>query len=151
MKITSRQELREKLVGSLKESLVELDELLLCVNEHWNYEDGVYRFYHQSFKVYYLQNKTYTMVAALQKLLPDQELNQSFMTIIQEGTGKTFEMDHNQEWMKHTRPMVESFMHARFFLEMACKYGREFKEQDIDMPQLLPSGFAALLYLFNLR
>ncbi len=36
---------------------------------------------------------------------------------------------------------------ARFFLEMMHKYGRKFK----NAPELLPSGWAALLYLYNVR
>jgi hypothetical protein len=45
-----------------------------------------------------------------------------------------------------TRPILEAFFHARFFLEMAVRYAH------IEAPpQLLPSGYAALLYLFGLR
>ena len=43
--------------------------------------------------------------------------------------------------------MIEAFFHARFFLEMAVKYGKELEFP----PQMLPSGWAAFLYLFNLR
>jgi hypothetical protein len=43
--------------------------------------------------------------------------------------------------------MLEAFFHARYFLEMAVKYGRELELP----PTLLPSGWAALLYLYNLR
>lgn len=41
----------------------------------------------------------------------------------------------------------EAFFHARFFLKMAVKYGEELDEA----PSTLPSGWAALLYLYNLR
>lgn len=45
-----------------------------------------------------------------------------------------------------TRPILEAFFHARFFLEMAVRYA------DLQAPpQPLPSGYAALLYLFGLR
>jgi tRNA(fMet)-specific endonuclease VapC len=41
---------------------------------------------------------------------------------------------------------LEAFFHARFFLEMAVRYA------DLAAPpQPLPSGYAALLYLFGLR
>jgi hypothetical protein len=43
--------------------------------------------------------------------------------------------------------MLEAFWHARFFVEMAVKYGRELEEP----PSTLPSGWAALLYLYDLR
>jgi hypothetical protein len=41
---------------------------------------------------------------------------------------------------------VEAFFHARFFLEMAVRYA------SLDSPpRPLPSGYAALLYLYRLR
>ena len=51
--------------------------------------------------------------------------------------------DHVEE----TRPILEAFFHARFFLEMAARYGAELGKP----PQVLPSGWAAFLYLFGLR
>jgi hypothetical protein len=46
-------EYRAKLLCNIKEKLPQLEELLTQVENHWGMEDGVYRFYHQSFKVYY--------------------------------------------------------------------------------------------------
>jgi len=110
------------------------------------YEDPLYQFYHQSFKVYTLQTATTKMVEALQSLLPGRELNPWFVQIIREGTGKTFDLSHNKAWLANTRPIVEAFFHSRFMLEMAVRYsGLE------EPPQVLPSGWAALLYLFNVR
>jgi hypothetical protein len=43
--------------------------------------------------------------------------------------------------------IVEAAFHAHYVLKLACKYGRELDES----PQALPSGWAAVLYLFNLR
>jgi len=50
-------------------------------------------------------------------------------------------------WDASTRPLLEAFFHARYFLEMAVKYGAELDEP----PTTLPSGWAGLLYLYNLR
>ena len=36
----------------------------------WEYEDRIYRFYHGSFKVYWLQNGTTKITQALQALAP---------------------------------------------------------------------------------
>jgi hypothetical protein len=69
------------------------------------------------------------------------------MHIVEEGTGKTFKPEDNQNWLAVTRPILEAFFHSRFFLEMAVKYAKELK----DPPRALPSGWAALLYLYNLR
>ena len=58
-----------------------------------------------------------------------------------------FELEHNRRWLEVTRPIVEAFLHARFFLDMAVRYGKELEAP----PTLLPNGWAALLYLYQLR
>ena len=67
--------------------------------------------------------------------------------IVQDGTGKSFESEHNQRWLEVTRPIVEAFFHARYFLEMAVRYGKALQAP----PNALPSGWAAFLYLYDLR
>lgn len=57
-----------------------------------------------------------------------------------------FKTEDNARWTEVTRPILEAFFHARFFLEMAVRYA------DLEKPPLpLPSGYAALLYLYGLR
>jgi hypothetical protein len=136
----------QSVFGNLKASLATL-ERLFEVYGRWEYEDGVYRFYHQSFKVYRLQNATLEIVAALQGLSPDRKLNDWFMQIVADGTSKEFEDEHNERWLAVTRPIVEAFLHARYFLEMAVRYGKELEAP----PMALPSGWAAFLYLYGLR
>lgn len=63
------------------------------------------------------------------------------------GTGHVFDLSHNRNWLDHTRPMFEAFFHARYFLEMAIRYGRKLDHP----PRVLPSGWAALLCLYGLR
>ena len=137
----------QALVASLKSALPELERLLDECSNHWGYEDPVYRFYHQSFKVYALGRTTKRIVSALQALAPDQQMNEWFLRIVSEGTEKVFVPEHNRLWLEVTRPIVEAFFHSRYFLEMAVRYGRELTAA----PQLLPSGWAALLYLYRLR
>lgn len=137
----------DELLVNLKNKLPELEKLLEEICSHWKYEDMLYRFYHQSFKVYYVQHDTEKIVAALQQLMPDTKLNEQFMKIVSDGIGKTFSYEHNADWMKHTRPMLEAFLHAKYFLEMCVKYGKELEIA----PNMLPSGWAAFLYLFNMR
>jgi hypothetical protein len=129
----------------IKEELPALHRLLADVEIE--YEDLFYRFYHHSFKVYRLQAVTMRIVEALQQLAPDRDLNPWFLAIVREGTGKRFEHEHNQRWKEVTRPMLEAFAHARQFLEMIVRYGRQLDEP----PLCLPSGWAAVLYLYNLR
>ena len=58
----------QALFSSLKSSLPELEKLLEECSGDWGYEDPVYRFYHQSFKVYALGHATKRIVSALQAL-----------------------------------------------------------------------------------
>ena len=142
---TRRREER-KLLKKISANLKMLGKLLEETGG-WDFEDSVYRFYHQSFKVYYLQYPTEQIVKALQCLAPHLPLNECFMEIVRAGTGKEFKLEDNKNWTVVTRPIIEAFCHARYFLEMVCKYGRELKLP----PQPMPSGWAAVLYLYNIR
>jgi hypothetical protein len=137
----------ERLLARIKESLSALEQLRASLSDHWGYEDPVYRFYHQSYKVFELQARTMEVVERLKALAPGRPLNAWFLEIVAQGTGKTFELQDNRRWLPVTRPIVEAFFHARFLLEMTCKYGRELEAP----PALMPSGWAAVLYLYNLR
>jgi hypothetical protein len=134
------------LLANIKAAMPQLRQLWRDCDDHWGFEDPVYRFYHQSWKVYHLQGRTTAIVAALQALAPDRDLNEWFMQIVRDGTGKRFEGDHNKRWLEVTRPILEAFFHAKYFLGMAIRYGKLEKP-----PRSLPSGWAGLLYLYNLR
>lgn len=143
-----RPEVRQ-LLRNIKTALPGLRKLFGESSDHWAYEDRVYRFYHQSFKVFYLQAATLKIVETLKSLAPRKatDLNPWFLNIVKDGTGKTFKKSDNKHWQKATRPILEAFFHARYFLEMIVKYGKELKVP----PAMLPSGWAAVLYLYNLR
>ena len=136
-----------ELLKQIAANLTSLEALLQSCSDHWGYEDPIYRFYHQSFKVFWLQGQTEKIVAQLQALLPEQPLNPCFLEIVKAGTGKRFKTESNNTWLQSTRAILEAFFHARFFLEMICRYGKELTAP----PQELPSGWAAVLYLYNLR
>jgi hypothetical protein len=146
LKPEKRQQLELLLLKRLKQRKADLGKMLGVMTGHWTYEDYFYRYYHGSFKVYHTQETTTQAVKLLRELLPERELNLSFEQIIRGGTGKEFNSRHNQNWDKHTRPMLEAFAHAKFMIEMAVRYA-DFPKP----PQPLPSGYAALLYLFDLR
>ena len=57
------------LVASLKSRRIELTALLARQSDHWGFEDPIYRFYHQSFKVFTLQSQTEAIVTALAALV----------------------------------------------------------------------------------
>jgi hypothetical protein len=141
-----RRVFEETLLRNLRSRQPELTALLEECSSHWGFEDPIYRFYHQSFKVYGLQDQTSRIVSVLESLAPDRPLNPWFRQIVEQGTGKSFKQDDNADWTRITRPIVEAFFHARFFLEMAVRYAT-LQEP----PRTLPSGYAALLCLYDLR
>jgi len=114
-----RHALEAALLANVRVQHDALKALLDASSDHWGFEDPVYRFYHQSFKVFWLQQQTDTIVR------------------------RTAD---NNRWTLVTRPIVEAFFHARFFLEMAVRHAA------LEVPpRPLPSGYAALLYLYQLR
>lgn len=136
------------LLRKIKNRLPALRKLLAEVARQPDYEDLVYRYYHQSLKVYSIQEYTVKIVKALKDLAPTgATFNSRIEAIIAEGTGWKFKSCHNKRWDSYTRPMLEAYFHARFFLEMAVKFGEELKKA----PNYLPSGWAALLYFYNMR
>ncbi len=136
----------EALLLTLRSRRDDLTRQLARASDHWGYEDPVYRFYHQSFKVFALQSETGSIVSLLASLAPERPLNRQFVEIVEQGTGRVFTVADNAHWTTSTRPIVEAFFHARFFLEMAVRYS-----DLVAPPQPLPSGYAALLYLYDLR
>jgi hypothetical protein len=75
------------------------------------------------------------------------ELKALLKRIVGEGTGERFTMRVNRKWLAETRPILEAYFHARYFLEMAVTYGRG-KNPPLNG---MPYGWAALLYLYNIR
>jgi len=144
--VVGERSAESELLSNLRVCRTDVGELLAKANDHWGYEDPVYRFYHQSFKVHSLQNQTKAIVELLRKLSPERGLNSWFVEIVAAGTGKEFRLEDNKQWTAVTRPILEAFFHARFFLEMASRY-RSLEKP----PTILPSGYAALLYLYGLR
>jgi len=145
--LKKRVERDQELLDTIKSRLPDLER----VEELFGFEreDGIYRFYHQSFKVYGLQNCTLGAVGIFQSIAEATEnrLCDWFEQIVADGTGKTFEPEHNQNWPEHTRRIVEAFFDARYFLEIMIKYGHEMESP----PEMLPFGWAAILELYNQR
>ena len=135
------------LLHSLKVNLTELEGLLIQFADM--YEDGIYRFYHQSFKVYQLQFLTSQASDVFENIAKaaDTRLCDSFKQIVAAGTGAEWEIDHNHQWLLHTRPIVEAFLHAKYFLEMMVRFATKMDSA----PTTLPFGWAAILELYNQR
>jgi len=136
----------QQLLDAIKANLPELERLLEPFQSL--YEDGIYRFYHHSFKVYQLQDCTSSGVEIFRNIgeSTGSVLCEWFEQIVISGAAVTWNPDHNKDWLLHTRPIVEAFLHTRYFLEMMIKYGRMDAA-----PTMLPTGWAAILELYNQR
>jgi len=144
---TSRDAREAVLLARMQAQHEALKALLDASSDHWGFEDPVYRFYHQSFEIFWLQRQTQTIVQRLGSLLPDRPLHPWFLEIVRvKAPGLEFSTSDNNRWALVTRPIVEAFFHARFFLEMAVRYATLEAP-----PSPLPSGYAALLHLYQLR
>jgi hypothetical protein len=148
----ARNEARRQILTNFRRNVEALRALRDKVTKEWNYDDGIYRFYHHSFKVVHLQALTLEIVGLLTSLKPtniEVTIDPMFMQIVAEGTGKEFQHAWNSSWLASTRQIVEAFFHAKFFLEMAFNAAESMEgEGDKGM---LPSGWAAILYFYGLR
>jgi len=82
---TDRRVLEETLLRNLRSRQSELTTLLADCSSHWGFEDPIYRFYHQSLKVFSLQNETVRIVHVLESLAPDRPLNPWFRQIVEQA------------------------------------------------------------------
>ena len=139
------------LLSNIKQNLPDLEKLLADVDSHWKAEDMFYRYYHRSYKVFYIQSLTKDIYETLKKISPNEnkeDMASFFLNIIKEGaSGKEFKFEYNRTWEKTCRPFLEAFFHSRYFLEMTIKYGKKYEKA----PNLVDSGWAALLELYNIR
>ncbi len=142
---------KEKIIfDNLVAKLPELIELKKELDSNYLFEDMFYRFYYQSFKVYGLQGVTTNIVKLLREIsvTNTDRLNEFFEEIIAAGTGIKFDMDHNQEWTKHTRPIVEAYFHAARWIDVLIDVAQKpFPPKG----EAISSGFAAFLCLYNAR
>jgi hypothetical protein len=127
------------LIKNLRKRRKILEKLLENINSHWEIEDIVYRLYHSSYKTQWARNTTRSVLKELEGLYRYGYRNRN--AVIKEI------MDEGLDEKKDPRKWVEAMLHARYLLEMAIKYSKEVKKP----LQTLPSGYAALLYLYGLR
>lgn len=146
-RLNERLQKDQELLNAIHSYFPDLERLLVPFQVM--YEDGIYRFYHHSFKVYQLQAYTSNAVDIFKRIADanSNQLCEWFEQIVAAGTGITWEPEHNHSWTVTGRPIVEAFLHAKYFLEMLIKYGREM----IEAPGMLPTGWAAILELYNQR
>lgn len=141
------QKRHDALLATIKARLPEIEKLLGTF--HSNEEDAIYRFYHQSFKTFHLQSLITQARDLFVRMPPDGvPLNAWFSGICEGALNHEFVSGRtNADWLCETRPLLEAFWHCKYFLEQTLRYGQELEVA----PQMLPSGWAAILCLYNMR
>ena len=142
-----RHTLSNKLLENIKQHKTEIQQLLAVF--HREEPDLVYRFYHQSYKVYMMIDIIKSANTLFDRLAPDPlPLNDWYNLITNTAIEKKFDYaETNQKWLEETLPITQAFWHAKYFLEQMIVAANELE----CAPQMLPSGWAAVLYLYNLR
>jgi hypothetical protein len=147
-----RERMIQKLFASIKENKDVIHKLYEANCGHV-YEDRIYRFYHYSFKVFYLQDSISDIVQFLEKINPrpidcEHRFNKWFSDIV-EGAKKEgeFKMSYNKNFPSHARPIVEASFHCKYFVDMLGSIATKDESPD----GMISSAFAAVLELYNLR
>jgi hypothetical protein len=97
----AQQKRMDDLLSRIKARLADIDALLTEYAEHWSEEDGVYRFYHQSYKVFgRLQPLTQDGFALISEIGgQDDPPCEWYCQIVKEGTEHDFNEKTNDEWL----------------------------------------------------
>ena len=142
----NRHALSETLLVNIKSEKETLDNLVSSFEK--SEPEFIYRFYHQSFKVFGYKELIRYTVQFLEKLAPESSnLNVWYQGIIDLGLAKDFTDSTNDNWLSETQPLVEAFWHTKFFVT-------QMKSSAVSLEPLqkfcLTFG-AAVLYLYGLR
>jgi hypothetical protein len=130
----------------IKARLPELEDIAATLEEAE--EDGVYRFYHGSYKVFDLQDPVEAAFKLINEIGGEFDPPYSeYVQIFEAGTKRQFSATTNENWEAETKPILEAFWHTKYFIKMMVKYAKDFEK--VEMP--MQPGMAAVLYLFELR
>ena len=123
----------DRLLAETKAKIIEIENLKIRFDAYE--EDFVYRFYHQSFKLFYVKDLIRDARNLFEKIAPHgTELNPWFTHIVNDGIEKEFELEKtNPNWLSETRPILEAYWHTRYFVNQLARFGRELDK----CPQLL--------------
>jgi hypothetical protein len=143
----TRYERINALLLRIKAALPELEDALFELEE--SEEDGVYRYYHGSYKVFELLQDPVKEAFELIKKIggEDDPPLDEYVKIVEAGTAHSFRIETNENWAAETRPILEAFWHTKYFVSNMVKYGKKLEK--VEMP--LDYGMAAVLYLYELR
>lgn len=142
----NRHGLAETLLVNIKSEKDTIDKLVSSFEK--SEPEFIYRFYHQSFKVFGYKELIRYTVQFLEKLAPESSsLNDWYRGIIDLGLDKDFNDSTNDNWLNETQPLLEAFWHTKFFV----KQMKSSVERLETAPETLPYDWAAVLYLYDLR
>jgi hypothetical protein len=103
----------DALLRRIKARMADIDAWLAESADEWCEEDGVYRFYHQSMKVFYLQDLTRKGFTLISEIGGEQDPpHEWYCQVVKEGTAGDFNEKTNDEWLQQTRPILEAFWHT---------------------------------------
>jgi hypothetical protein len=142
----THQERINTLFLRIKARLPKLEELARNLKEAE--EDGIYRFYHGSNKVFFLQDPVKAAFTLIKEIGgEDDPPNFEYARIVEAGTAHQFSETTNGNWEAGITPILDAFWHTKYFINMMVKYANELEA--VESP--LQPGMAAVLYLFELR
>jgi hypothetical protein len=140
-----RRASHDDLLNRIKDRLPALEELQQEMAEA---EDiGFLHFYRSDPSVYDLRKLTAQAASLLRDIAADGELALSFEVIMQDATASKLDLTSSRMWILSATPTIAGFYHCRFFVERLVRYGHELEQS----PDMLPSGWAAILCLYCLR
>jgi hypothetical protein len=139
--------LANQLLTNIKSNLNIVEPLVASFRK--SEPEFIYRFYHQSFKVFGYKELVRFSVNFFEKISPSSRpLNTWYRSIIDKGLANEFNVETtNQNWLQEVQPLLEAFWHSKYFTEQMLSSATTLETA----PQTLPYDWAAVLYLFDLR
>ncbi len=127
IKTGTHRERMDALLVRITARLPELEELARTLEKAE--EDGVYRFYHGSYKVFYLQDPVKRAFALIKEIGGEADPPHfGYARIVEAGTAHDFQEERtNGNWDVETKPILEAFWHTKYFIKMMVKYAKELK------------------------
>lgn len=142
-------------LSNIKAKLPVLETWLAEISRPYDEEDAVYRFYHQSYKIFErFQGPTEEGFQLIKEIGGDgTTVSEWYLEIYQDGTRyhsvvevtRATGEDMNEHWLKYARPILEAFWHTKYFIEMMVRYGKKLEFA----PTVMSSGWAAILALYG--
>ena len=137
------------LLTRIKAHLPAIDAWLEDARDEWGIENAVYRFYHQSSKVFGYQSDIEAGDNIIRSIGGESDPpTYWYRQIVAAGTGREFSDATNQNWFEETHAIPAALLHVYHLVQLLARYGREY-ERVPEKP--IPVGWATVLELFELR